>query len=144
MPRPTVLKAGRMLKLAAALAAVALLLPAAAMARPTIDEAHATAKHNTALAKSVVDWNAQAIKWNAYYREENQILGYEAYGPDDFDSIITSYTTEPCERETQFRALCGYAMTYDDGRTCEGEDDIVVKRNGRMRVVWGWDDEDCG
>jgi hypothetical protein len=127
-----------------AIVSLLVLASPALAARPQINLDAATRYHDARMAKYVTEWNADEQETYGEYKEE------QALYPELTDEwiaaevvFITSYSTGPCEQETRYRALCSFTAVWSDGSICDTENDVVVKRSGRFRLVWDDDEDAC-
>ncbi len=115
------------------IAAAALLAsaPAALASRPQLSLTAA----DTAVADAVAAEMAAQNDLNAYLDE---------VGADGPSVTITSYATYPCDRDTQYRALCDYTFSYSDGTSCDDTLVVTEAKVGTREHLWvrsvtGWE-----
>jgi hypothetical protein len=107
---------------------------AMASQRPTIDVDRADRAERAVTAASVESINADI---------DELVAELAALAPEEIDDSpdavavdpkIVDWSVDGCDRETQYRALCDWTVTYADGSTEDGVDEVIVKRNGRYIV----------
>jgi hypothetical protein len=116
------------------LATLALLaLPAGAQARSELSLPAARQAVTNAVGHEASTWNAEVA----------EILAAGNVDPAQDTSTVVSYSTEPCDSETRYRALCDYSERYSDGMTCDLTAEVIRTKRLYVKLPELDEPQDC-